>query len=227
MGVIYFLQSAMLLKKRTLAGNNRKKRAVFSFHHQHGCFQIHIYIFVYIRIFIHRGTEICTYMYTFINKYICYNHQTCVCRSRLAQVKLMLSLDLDPRKPHEWFFFGWVEWRHGGATKPWEVHPKQTRFIGECRWELDGLEKVQDLRDLTFSRWRWGICKDEDDISMNIIQRMSTMACHWQKKHPFKISVSLQQESQATARTFGWGDANGGLVCRCPQSFSGKALGTL
>ena len=113
-------------------------------------------------------------------------HETCVCRSRLAQVKLMLSLDLDPHKPHEWFFFGWVEWWHVEATKPWEVHPKQTRFIGECRWELDGLEKVQDLRDLTFSRWRWGICKDEDDISMNIIQRMSTMACHWQKKHHSK-----------------------------------------
>lgn len=122
----------------------------------------------------------------------------------------------------------WVEWRHVGAAEPMGSSPQRnTVLLGKCRWDEDGLEEFQDLRDLMFRRWRWGILQgwrwyEHEYHPMYVYHGIAI-----DKKTPFKISVSLQQESQATARTFGWGDANGGLVCRCPQSFSGKALRTL
>ena len=161
--VIYLLQSATMLWKKNIGWKQQKKTAVFSLNHQHGC--------------IHRGTDtyVCIYMY--VN---------------------MKHVAKAGRDWHRWswcchlvFFhnrMGWV--MTCGSCRTVGSSPQRNTFywgnVGEN--VVMGLEEFQDLRDLMFSRWRWGIFfKDEDDMSMNIIQRMSTMACHWQKKHPFKM----------------------------------------
>ena len=110
MGVIYFLQSAMLLKKRTLAGNNRKNTCHIFVSSSTWVFCKYTYLYTYIHIFIDRGTEIYVYYkHTWNPNDPCFDEkkglvleeltfknrgQLGVCRSRYAQVKLMLSLGL-------------------------------------------------------------------------------------------------------------------------------------